>query len=223
MHCGHSRRTMLRMATATLTSAWPTSLLARGQDPDAGRDSWQRVPDLLAAMRVREGARVADVGAGGGFITRKLAAAAGTSGRVYAVEIDVRIAERLQQRVQDEGLANVEVIRGSSADPGLPADSLDAIVVVDAYHEFTQPEAMLRAFHRALRRSSRLVICDTVSALPTRDEQVKWHGIAPRLVKQELEDAGFHVVTVDEQFTARGSSRKALVIAEPAQARAAVH
>ena len=48
-------------------------------------------------------------------------------------------------------------------------------------------------------------------------------GIAPRLVKQELEDAGFHMVTVDEQFTARGSSRKALVIAEPAQARAAVH
>lgn len=209
-----SRRTLLlHVATVALAGAWPHLLLADVQDPDAGRDSWQRVPDLLAAMRMREGAHVADVGAGGGFITRKLAVAAGT-GRVYAVEIDARIAERLQQRMQDEGLTNVEVLRGSATDPGLPADGLDAIIVVDTYHEFTEHEAMLDAFRRALRPGGRLVICDTTSRLPTREEQVKWHGIAPRLVKQDLEGAGFRVVSVDEEFTARGSSRKALVTAE---------
>ncbi|WP_239490116.1 class I SAM-dependent methyltransferase [Luteitalea sp. TBR-22] len=204
---------MLR-AVFALASAWPNSLLARGQDSDAGRDTWQRVPDLLAAMRMREGAHVADVGAGGGFITRKLSAAVGPTGRVYAVEIDARIAERLQQHMQDEGLANVEVLRGSATDPGLPAGRLDAIIVVDAYHEFTEHAAMLDAFRRALRRGGRLVICDNASRLPTRDEQVKWHGIAPRLIAEELERAGFRMLSVDEAFTMRGSGRKGLVIAE---------
>lgn len=209
-----SRRTVLLAVSAAVVGAWPKPILARHQAPDAGRDSWQRVPDLLAALRMREGAHVADVGAGGGFITRKLATAAGPSGRVYAVEIDVRIAERLQQRMQDEGLTNVEVLHGSATEPGLPADRLDGVIVVDAYHEFTDHQAMLGAFRRALRRGGRLVICDNVSRLPTRNEQVKWHGIAPRLLAEEVTAAGFRMVSVDEEFTARGSSRKALVIAE---------
>ena len=208
-----SRRTMLR-AVAAAVSAWPHPLLARHQAPDAGRDRWQRVPDLLAAMRMRDGAHVADVGAGGGFITRRLAAQAGPTGRVYAVEIEPRVVARLRQRLQDDGLANVEVVLGSSTDPGLPPDSLDAIIVVDAYHEFTEPAAMLEAFRRALRRDARLVICDSVSSLPTREEQVKWHGIAPRFVAAELEAAGFRVLSVDEAFTTRGSTRKALIVAE---------
>lgn len=205
---------MLLAVSAAVVGAWPNPILARHQDPDAGRDSWQRVPDLLAAMRMREGAHVADVGAGGGFITRTLATAAGPSGRVYAVEIDARIVERLQQRMHNEGLANVEVLRGSATDPQLPADRLDAIIVVDAYHEFTQHEAMLSAFRRALRPGGRLVICDSASRLPTRDEQVKWHGIAPHFVKKELKAAGFQVLSVEEEFAVRGSSRKALIVAE---------
>lgn len=209
-----SRRTVLRAVTAAVVGAWPNPLLARHQNPDAGRDSWQRVPALLAAMRMREGAHVADVGAGGGFITRRLATQAGHAGRVYAVEIDARVVARLRQRMLDEDLANVAVVLGSPTDPGLPADSLDAIIVVDAYHEFTEHEAMLHAFRRALRPGGRVVICDTASRLPTREEQVKWHGIAPHFVKKELEDAGFQVLSVDEEFTVRGSSRKALIVAE---------
>jgi ubiquinone/menaquinone biosynthesis C-methylase UbiE len=205
---------MLRAVTATVVCAWPHQLLARHQDRDAGRERWQRVPDLLDAMRMRDGAHVADVGAGGGFITRRLAAQVGPAGRVYAVEIEPRIVARLRQRLQDDGLANVDVVLGSSTDPGLPPDSLDAIIVVDAYHEFTEPAAMLQAFRRALRRDARLVICDSVSSLPTRDEQVKWHSIAPRFITAELEAAGFRVLSVDEAFTTRGSTRKALIVAE---------
>jgi hypothetical protein len=105
-------------------------------------------------------------------------------------------------------------VLGSPSDPGLPANSLEAIILVDAYHEFTEHLAMLNAFRRALRPRARLVICDTFSRLPTRDEQVKWHGIAPHFVKKELEAAGFQVLSVEEEFAVRGSSRKALIVAE---------
>lgn len=184
------------------------------RDPDAGRHEWQRVPDLLSAMGIQQGASVADVGAGGGFITRALAAHVGTSGRVYAVEVLPRVVERLAARMRDDGLANVEVVLGTPGDPRLPADALDAIVVVNAYHEFTEHLAMLRAFQRSLKPQGRLVLCEPTSPLPTREEQVKWHGLSPTLLVRELEETGFHVVTIDEKFIRRGSRQWYLTVAE---------
>lgn len=86
---------------------------AQTTDPDAARERWQRVPDIFAAMGVHEGAIVADVGAGNGFLTVRLAPAVGATGKVYAIDIVPETIERLRERLAKSNIRNVEVLVGS--------------------------------------------------------------------------------------------------------------
>lgn len=99
------------------------------------RDTWQRVQDLFAAAGVHAGANIADVGSGDGFLTVRLAPAVGSTGKVYAVDIDPTVAEHLRQRLAAAGITNVEVVMGTEDDPHLPVGTLDGVVIVNAYHE----------------------------------------------------------------------------------------
>ena len=95
------------------------------------RDSWQRVPDVVAALAIDEGSHVADVGAGSGYFTAHLAREVGAEGRVFAVEISSRSLSQLRRLAEDENLSNIEVVRGEVDDPRLSQRSLDAVLVVD--------------------------------------------------------------------------------------------
>jgi precorrin-6B methylase 2 len=90
------------------------------------------VSELFAAAHVSAGARVADVGAGDGFLTVRLASAVGPSGKVYAVDIDEKVLDGLRHRLADARIANVDVVVGGDDDPHLPADALDAAFIVNA-------------------------------------------------------------------------------------------
>src|SRR5262245_19977104 len=83
------------------------------------REQWQRVNDIFAAMGVRPGATVADVGAGGGFFTTRLATAVGPSGHVFAVDVEDSALDRLRRRLSEESHRNVTVVKGTSTDPRL--------------------------------------------------------------------------------------------------------
>jgi ubiquinone/menaquinone biosynthesis C-methylase UbiE len=109
------------------------------------------VPDVVAALAIGEGSRVADVGAGSGYFTEHLAREVGAGGRVFAVEISERSLSQLRRLAEDENLDNIEVVPGEVDDPKLPERSLDAVLVVDAYHEMTEYEAMLSGMYRALK------------------------------------------------------------------------
>jgi predicted methyltransferase len=89
----------------------------------------------MAALSVDTGSRVADVGAGSGYFTAHLSKEVGSSGRVFAVDISDRALNQLARLVENKRLENVEVIRGEIDDPGLPEESLDAVLVVDAYQD----------------------------------------------------------------------------------------
>jgi ubiquinone/menaquinone biosynthesis C-methylase UbiE len=143
----------------------PTELEAQRRN----RDSWQRVPDVVAALAIGEGSRVADVGAGSGYFTEHLAREVGAGGRVFAVEISERSLSQLRRLAEDENLDNIEVVPGEVDDPKLPERSLDAVLVVDAYHEMTEYEAMLSGMYRALKPGGRLVIVDHV---PSRSHAI---------------------------------------------------
>lgn len=170
------------------------------------RDSWQRVPDVMAALAIGEGSRVADVGAGDGYFTEHLARAVGAGGRVFAVDISERSLSRLRRLAEGEGLDNIEVVRGEVDDPRLPERSLDAVLVVHAYHEMTEYEAMLSGMHRALRPGGRLVIVDHAPSDPSqsRDRQTASHELSIDIVEEELQEAGFEILDRDEQFTQSG-------------------
>jgi predicted methyltransferase len=169
------------------------------------RDQWQRVADIMTALAIDSGSRVADVGAGGGFYTERLAKRVGEQGRVFAVDVDEQAIDRLQQLLAKQSLRNVEVILGKSDDPRLPYQSLDAALIVNAYHEMSRHSEMLREIHASLKPGGRLVILDNTphDKDAPRYRQVDGHQIDIDIVVGELRDAGFEVVSRDDEFVNR--------------------
>lgn len=186
--------------------AIPSTLYAQR---DARRDEWQRTPEVLAAMDVGEVGVVADIGAGRGYFTARLAELVGDRGHVFSVDIDDDALRRLRSRVQNDSLTNVDVIEGAVDDPLLPADSLDAILVVDSYHEMTQHAEMLAAMLRSLKPGGRLVMLDFQPSNPdaSRGTQTSAHTIAVDVVEAELVEAGFEIVSREEDFTDASGNR----------------
>jgi SAM-dependent methyltransferase len=115
---------------------------------------------LLAALKVKPGDMVADVGAGTGYFTFPLARLVGPQGKVYAVDIQKEMLAFINQRKKATRLENVEAILGTITDPKLPAATLDLILLVDVYHEFDHPFEMTQAMVKALKPGGRLVFVE---------------------------------------------------------------
>jgi predicted methyltransferase len=188
------------------------------QTDDARREEWQKVDQILGAMGVRSGATVADVGAGDGFFTTRLARAVGPDGRVFAVDIDEGALTRLRKRLEDEGIRNVFVVKGTATDPRLPERTLDAALIINAYHEMTQHQQVLSALRSALKPDGRLVIVEPISDARrsrSRAEQTKGHEIAPEFVLADARSAGFRIVGLQDPFTSRGRDLEWLLALQP--------
>lgn len=173
---------------------------------DRNRDEWQKIPEIFTSMGIGEGSVVADVGAGSGFFTTRLARQVGLGGKVYAVDIDAGNVDRLKRLSGDDGLMQVNVVHGTTTDPRLPEGAIDAALVVNAYHEFTAHQTMLGAILRALKPGGRLVIVEPLDRSrrdSPRDRQERSHEIAPQFVREDLESAGFEIVDLIDPFTKR--------------------
>jgi ubiquinone/menaquinone biosynthesis C-methylase UbiE len=148
-------------------------------------------PDLaIRLLKIQKGSAVADVGAGSGYITLKLARAVGPMGKVYANDIQPGMLDLLQKNVAKAKLANVVPILGAIDDPKLPGDSIDLAIMVDVYHEFSQPQRMLQHLRDALRPTGRLVLLEYRAEnpdVPIRPE----HKMTKAQVKMEVEHEGF--------------------------------
>jgi precorrin-6B methylase 2 len=188
-------------------------------DEEQRREQRERVSDVLAFLGAAPGARVADVGAGGGFYTVRLARLVGPTGHVVAVDINSRALDRLRQRVTQERLSNVEVVQGKPNDPLLPANSFDAVLISNAYHEMVDHQAVLQHVRAALKPQGRFVILeplDTTLRSATRDQQTSKHSIESGYVIHELRDAGFAIVALQDPFVGQGSiDEEWLAIAQP--------
>ena len=129
------------------------------EPPD--REAWQKPDQVMDALRVAEGTTVADLGAGGGWFTMRLARRVGQNGRVYAVDVQRLMIEAIQRRVQREGLGNVTTVQGEYDDPKLPADArTDAVLIVDAFHEMEDPILLLKNVAKTLQPHGRIGIID---------------------------------------------------------------
>jgi ubiquinone/menaquinone biosynthesis C-methylase UbiE len=127
------------------------------EGPD--RDEWQQPDRIMDVLGIADGSRVADLGAGGGWFTLRLARRVGPNGVVYAEDIQRPMIEAIQRRVEREGLANVRTILGTATDPRLP-DGLQAVLVVDTFPQFGAPIEMLMRIGRALAPNGRVGIVD---------------------------------------------------------------
>ena len=205
--------------TAFVTAGTPA--LAQPQHNEERREQWQKVGDVFQAMGVRPGAVVADLGAGDGFFTVRLAKAVGERGKVFAIDIGPDVLRRLRTRVTNETLSQVEVVEGAADDPRLPAGTLDAVLIVNAYHEMKAFKDILARLKTALKPTGRLVIVEPISTArreKSRDEQARNHEIGIDFVKQDLRDAGFIQVSMQDPFTTRDTAHDDMwmLVAQPA-------
>jgi SAM-dependent methyltransferase len=175
---------------------------------------------VIDTLQLRGGETVADVGCGDGFYTIPLARTVAT-GRVLAVDIDDSVLLKLNRHLVDQGIKNVEVVKGKEDDPLLPPDSLDAALIVNAYHEMPAHEAMLRHVRAALKPGGTFVLMEGIwdnREKQSRDEQTRHHQLAVGIAKQELEAGGFEITSVRDPFLERapdedGRSRWWLIVA----------
>ena len=124
------------------------------------RDAEERSDALVKALEIREGARVADIGAGTGYFTWRLAQHVGPQGKVIAVDIQPHMLDLAAATVKQHGLVNVDYVLGKENDPKLPERSLDMVFIAYSYHEFSQPETIMDAVRRSLKPGGRLVIVE---------------------------------------------------------------
>jgi ubiquinone/menaquinone biosynthesis C-methylase UbiE len=127
---------------------------------DPARSERQRPRDIIDAMALKPGGSVADLGTGTGFMLPYLTHAVGEGGTVYAEDIQADFIEKARLNATTLKLTNVKFVLGNERDPKLPADTLEAILVLDVYHHFDYPEAMLEHIHDSLMSDGKLVIVD---------------------------------------------------------------
>lgn len=128
------------------------------EGPD--RDAWQKPDRIMDALGIADGSVVADLGAGGGWLTIRLARRVGPNGLVYAEDIQKEMLEATGRRVGREGLRNVRMHMGLADDPRLPAGRMDAVIILDVFHEMEDPVTLLRNVRRTLKPSGRVGIID---------------------------------------------------------------
>ncbi len=211
-------------ACALLASTLLLTVPATAQITRTARDEWQRVEDILLALDLREGSYVADVGAGSGFFSLRLGERVGPGGRVYAVDIDEGVLADLREEAARVSLENMETIVGAVDDPRLPTGSLDAALIVNAYHEMSEYESMLRGIGQALKPGGRLVIVDTPPSRSgrSRQQQMGEHALDLDLAEADLVEAGFRVIRREPSFVPGDGSRRGrrswLLVAERPEA-----
>jgi predicted methyltransferase len=171
------------------------------------REKAIRLPDILDALAILNGSRVADIGAGEGFFTARLARKVGAEGRIFAIDIDEKYAiPKLKELVQKESLENVAVIQSVPADPKLSTASIDAVLMVNVYHEVEPFREMLGHVLDALKPGGRFVIVDNMphkTKSRPRADQTKNHVLSPDLAEPEFRAAGFEIVSRKDDFIDR--------------------
>ncbi len=207
----------LPLALMGLLTAWlPIGALAQSSHPVSGRKyapvmgvagaDWlvrperesEENPDLaVSLLGIKTGMVVADIGAGVGYYSVRFAAKVGPAGKVFATDLQPEMLRLMGKRLEREKITNIEPVLGSETESKLPDQSVDMVVLVDVYHEFSEPRKMLASIRQALKPNGRLVLLEFRKEdpkVPIREE----HKMSVAVVKQELAADGF---TLDKLVT----------------------
>ena len=154
------------------------------------RETEEAPSKALAALDLKPGMVVADIGAGSGYYTSRMSKLVGATGRVYATDIQPGMIALLNRRIQGEGLANVTPVLGTMDDPTLPPASIDLAIMVDVYHELQTPQVFLQRLRGVFKPGGRLVLVEFRKEDP-KVPILEVHKMSVAEVKLELEAEGF--------------------------------
>jgi ubiquinone/menaquinone biosynthesis C-methylase UbiE len=164
---------------------------------EAERDTWQRPADVIAALNLHAGDTMVDLGSGAGYFALKLSGAVGRRGNVIAVDVRRLSLTFLWIRAALRGAHNVHAVVTEEDDPHLPSNGADAVLIANTYHEFRDPQGMLRHVSQALRSGGRLVIVDRG---PRAGIAGNGHELPINIVEKQLTDQGFQLIGKQDSF-----------------------
>ena len=156
------------------------------------RNDWQQPERVIQSLQIHPGQTIADLGAGSGYFTFRLAQAAGPSGKVYAIDVDQEMTELVARKAKERRAENVEVILAKPEDPMLPERSIDLVFSANTYHHIDNRVSYFSKLRKALRSTGRLAIIDY-------DRRSWWTGLLKHytpseFIKREMEQAGYRLV-----------------------------
>ena len=164
----------------------------------AERVAAERPEEVLDAMGLEPGDIVADIGVGSGYFARRIARRVGPEGKVYGVDIQPEMLDILRERAREEGIGNIEPVLGEPDDPKLPTGAIDWMILVDVYHEISDPRAMLARMREALAPDGRIALLEYRLEDSTGDHIYADHRMSIRQVLAEWQPAGFELVELYE-------------------------
>lgn len=203
---------MKLLTTALLVFLWTLSVAQNpwknvyAREAWAARDEWQKPEALIEMLKIKPGSAVADVGCHEGYMTFKLAHRVGNNGTVYAVDLDQVKLDKVKQRADENDLGQIRIIKGAENNPKLPPNALDAVLILDTYHEMDAHAEILQHIKTALKKGGRLVICEPIADERkelTRSEQERKHELGLRFAIDDLKKAGFKIMLQQENFVDR--------------------
>jgi predicted methyltransferase len=170
------------------------------------RDTWQRPEEIMKKLAIKPGSKVADIGCHEGYFTLKLAKVVGDQGRVYAVDVSRDKIEKLKRHLEDRTITNVNAIVGERDNPRLPTGALDAVLIVDTYHEMDAHQEILKSIKSSLKPKGRFVLCEPISESRidlSRADQERKHELGMNFALEDLKRAGFNILFQDDAFVDR--------------------
>lgn len=172
----------------------------------ADRDRWQKADELIKQLNLNAGSHVADVGCHEGYMTTKLSTVVGANGKVYAVDVEQAKLDKLAAHLEKRNLTNVQTIKGDYDNPKLPLNTLDAVIILDTYHEMDDHYEILQHIKSALKPNGRLVMCEAIADQRkdlSRADQERKHELGMSFALEDLKKAGFTILKQQDPFVDR--------------------
>ena len=194
----HTTKCLVVVLVVLMTLSGCTYLKRKAYEGFWGRDEWQQPERVVEALDLSPGQWVADLGAGGGYFSFRLADAVGAGGRVYAIDVDPGMLSYLDDRIESDDYSNLETVRADFDDPRVPGDGVDLIFTSNTYHHIDDRIAYFGGARRYLRPGGRIAIIE----LREQGGMMSWligsHFTDPALIDREMTAAGYDRVATHD-------------------------